>query len=125
MSSQVEPSRRPRSTHRRMRNPAPPDAPRAGLSASTQEYGLCARPGCGGLIVRRSAVTDTGECEELVCVACSRSRLVSFREVYPPLRPDRDPKMEACCTPSPARVRRSGGVEEVEVPREVAEAIRD
>lgn len=126
MPHTYERSMRPRSSHidhHRMEEGGP-EPTRVSLSEDLKEYGRCPRPHCGGLLVRRTTVTGSGSCEELVCTSCSRGRLLYVHEPYPPMRADRDPEMEAACTPLPRREERGCGLEEVEVPRAVAEVLR-
>jgi len=49
--------------------------------------------------VRRSGVTVSGSYEELVCVACSRSRPLRIVEPYRPMRKERSASLEKILSP--------------------------
>ena len=96
--------------------PVPVDPP-AGLPADTRTGDRCPRRGCGGLVLDRVVVTQDGVCEEVYCVACSRTRGVRLVEPYRPLPQAQDPQVEALCQPTPVGLKAEPlGEEAVEVP---------
>lgn len=126
MSKIYEPSRRAKSSYIGYHHVDPPAGPRAGLPYDTQEYGACPRPFCGGLILRRAAVTGNGDCYELVCVACGRSRSLGVLEPYQAMKQERSRAAETILSPRrDARVGRGVDVGEVEIPKEIRHAVFD
>mgnify|MGYP001600112013 CR=1 FL=1 len=84
----------------------------------------CARPHCGGLMLRRAVVTVDGTCEEFVCSSCSRSALIRIVEPYPPLsiegsllREVKTHSSRACAVPD------SDGTEDSVLPPAIREAV--
>jgi len=69
----------------------PPEAAQ-GLPSDVRAGQACPRVGCGGLLVWRPVETLDGGTEEVVCTACSRSRLIRILEPYKAMAAG-DPKM--------------------------------
>lgn len=126
MGKLYEPSRRPKSSYIGSHHVDPPAGPRAGLPDDVKEYGACPRPFCGGLILRRAAVTGNGDCYELVCVACGRSRALGVLEPYQAMKQERSRAIEKILSPRrDACIGRGVDVGEVEIPKEIRHAIFD
>lgn len=126
MSMNYEPSRRPKSSLIGSHHVDAPAGARAGLPDDAKEYGVCPRPFCGGLIVRRMLVTWNGDCEELVCVSCSRARPVRMVEPYQAMRAERSATVERMMAPRVAPSRGGGAeVEGAEIPRAIRRVMRE
>ena len=125
MPHRYERSIRPKSSHiGHHRTDDPTEPTTVGLSEDVPEYETCPRPHCGGVIVSRSTITESGSCEELICVACSRVRLVSFREPYTPVKMERKAVEEELLSPRAEPAGRGTGLDEVECSAEVLHVVR-
>ena len=116
MSSVSEPSRRPshrvRRTHQEIRRALEATPIPVSALGSAQAGERCPRPHCGGLVLARQVITESGACEELVCANCARTTLVRLEEPYRPMPSERDARVERLMTPPAAPPRAVPGIDD-------------
>lgn len=116
MSRLYEPSRglrsRIRRTHQEIRRALEATPIPVSALGSAQAGDRCPRPHCGGLVLARQVITESGACEELVCANCARTTLVRLEEPYRPLPSERDARAERLMTPPAAPPRAAPGIDD-------------